>query len=77
MNKSKTKDVAVQTHPDTAKDFPLKMHSLKNYVDELLQNPDAWNQPALKDKLNADVVPVRITGGKLMHLNKEYVWHRY
>jgi len=76
-NKSKTKDVAVQTDPDTAKDFPLKMPSLKNSVDELLRNPNAWNQPALRDKLNATAVPVRIKGGKRIRLNKEYVWHRY
>ena len=76
-NTSSTKDVALQTDADTAKDFPLKIQSPKNSVDELMRNPDAWNQPALKDKLNAAVVPVRITGGKRIRLKKEYVWHRY
>src|SRR6218665_1446268 len=46
-NKSKTKDVAVQTDPDTAKDVSLKIPILKNSVDQLLRNPDAWIQPAL------------------------------
>ena len=63
-NKSKTKDVAVQTDPDTAKYFPLKIPSPKNSVEELLRNPNAWNQPALKNKLNATAVPVRIKGDK-------------
>jgi len=52
----------IRTDPDTAKDFPLKIPSLKNSVDELLRNPNAWNQPALKDKINATAVPVRIKG---------------
>ena len=73
-NRNKTKDVAVQTEPDTAKDFSLNSPSLKNSADDLLQKPDAWKHPALKDDT---VVPVRITDGKRRRLNKKYVWNRY
>ena len=66
LNRNKTKDVAVQTEPDTAKDFSLNSQGLKISA----QKPEVWKHPALKDDT---VVPVRITGGKRRCLNKEYV----
>jgi len=70
LKRNKAKDVAVQTEPDTAKDFSWNSQSLKISA----QKPDAWKPPALKD---ATVVHVRITDGKRKRLNKEYVWNRY
>jgi len=70
LNRNKTKDVTVQTEPDTAKDFSWNSQGLKISA----QKPEVWKHPALKDDT---VVPVRITGGKRRCLNKEYVWNRY
>ena len=53
--KASSKDVAVQTEPDTAKAFSWNSQSLKISAEK----PNAWKHHALKD---VTVVPVRTTG---------------